>query len=124
MTSRGGSWQPGGGVTRIYTEPAAHEWKLPRARKSPEGIGNGLVQDFVPYVWNIGERLRRAQVDEQLREIRRIALDNARAKEAALTGQWLPAWMWNDREWGRDDPRNPNNRHVKGWYDQAGEKGQ
>jgi hypothetical protein len=54
MTSRGGSWQPGGGVTRIYTEPAAHEWKLPRARKSHEGIANGLVRDFVPYVWNIG----------------------------------------------------------------------
>jgi hypothetical protein len=120
MTSRSGSWQPGGGVTRIYIAPTAHDWKLPRAEEHV--ARNGIPDYFTPYVWNIGERLRRAQVDEQLREIRQIVLDNARAKEASLTGRRLPELVRNDREWGRNDPRNPNNKRVKGWYDQAGER--
>jgi hypothetical protein len=112
MASQGGSWQPGGGVTRIYIALTAHDWKLPRAEKLV--ARNGIPDYFTPYVWNIGERLRRAQVDEQLRKIRRIALDNARAEEASLTGRLLPEWV-------RNDPRYPNNRHVRGWYDQVGE---
>lgn len=68
------SWTPLAGISRLWLDekPLGEETH----RTAYTGARNGLVPPgFVPYVWNIGERLRRAQVAAELREARQSALE-------------------------------------------------
>lgn len=67
------SWAPMAGISRIWTDEPLSEV---RPHMVYTGARNGLLPaGFIPYVWNIGERLRRAQVAAELREARQRALE-------------------------------------------------
>jgi hypothetical protein len=57
-------WSPQGGISRPWIDEPLPLDTTSRATVAA-GARNGMP-DLLPYVWNIGERLRRAQVDAYL----------------------------------------------------------
>ena len=61
-------WAPQGGLSRPWIDEPLDTSRV----AVPFGARNG-TPDLLPYVWNIGEKLRRAQVDARLRAVRELA---------------------------------------------------
>ena|SRR5215469_4096461 len=73
MSSSERKWRLYGGLEQMIRtqEDRRHTPRSFRLESSGHRNGHpGIGPRFVPYVWNIGEKMRRAQVDKQLREVR------------------------------------------------------
>lgn len=60
-------WAPQGGLSRPWIDEPLDTSRVAVSL----GARNGMP-DLLPYVWNIGEKLRRAQVDAYLRGVREL----------------------------------------------------
>jgi hypothetical protein len=63
-------WAPQGGISKPWIDEPLPLDSTSRATVATQNR-NG-IPELLPYVWNIGEKLRRAQVDAYLRSVRAL----------------------------------------------------